>query len=193
MNKDKQHFDHDKLKAGVRLILEGVGLDPERPGLKETPRRVAWMYEEILRGFSQDPLSVVNVLKGERYDEMVLVRNIPFYSMCEHHLLPFHGQAHVAYIPAGNRITGISKLARVVDVFARRFQVQERMTRQIADSLVDALEPTGVMVVVKAEHLCMTMRGVKKPGSKTVTSVVRGLFRDNEATRAEAMALINEE
>jgi GTP cyclohydrolase I len=193
MNNGRQHFDHDKLKAGVRLILEGVGLDPERPGLKETPSRVAWMYEEILRGFSQDPVSVVKVLEGERYDEMVLVRNIPFYSMCEHHLLPFHGQAHVAYIPAENRITGISKLARVVDVFARRLQIQERMTSQIADSLVGALKPTGVMVVVKAEHLCMTMRGAKKPGSKTVTSVVRGLFRDNEATRAEAMALINEE
>jgi GTP cyclohydrolase I len=182
--------DKDKLERAVELMLEGLGMDPERPGLQETPRRVAEVYEEVLTGVDQDPADVVKVLKGEKYDEIVLVRDIPFYSLCEHHLLPFHGKAHVAYIPQGNRITGISKLGRVVELFARRLQVQERMTRQIADSLVGALSPKGVMVVVEAEHLCMTMRGVQKPGSITTTSVVRGIFRENAATRSEAMALI---
>lgn len=173
-------------------MLEGMGLDPASHGLRETPHRVAEMYAEVLRGYEQDPEDVVKVLKGEEYDEVVLVRDIPFYSLCEHHLLPFHGKAHVAYIPEGNRITGLSKLGRVVEVFARRLQVQERMTRQIADSLMHSLAPKGVMVVVEAEHLCMTMRGVEKPGSITVTSVVRGIFRENNATRSEAMALIRQ-
>ena len=148
------------------------------------------MYAETLCGMDKTAADVVRVLKAEHYDEMVLVRNIPFYSLCEHHLLPFHGRAHVAYIPEGNRITGLSKLARVVDLYARRLQVQERMTAQIADGLMETLAPKGVMAVVDAEHLCMTMRGVKKPGATTLTSVVRGIFRENPATRAEAMALI---
>jgi len=183
-------FDREKMMAGVRLLLEGMGLDPDSLRLAETPRRVARMYEEVLWGLERRPEDVITVLKGERYDEMVLVKDIPFYSLCEHHLLPFHGRAHVAYIPESNRITGISKLARLVELHARRLQVQERMTREIADSLVDTLSPKGVMAVVEAEHLCMTMRGVQKPGSLTVTSVVRGIFRENPSTRSEAMALI---
>jgi len=183
-------IDRQKVMKAVALLLEGLGEDANATALRETPRRVADMYEEILRGREIDPKDVIKVFETEKYDEIVLVKDIPFYSMCEHHLLPFLGKAHVAYIPAGNRITGISKLARVVELYARRFQVQERMTSQIADSLVEALAPKGVMVVVEAEHLCMTMRGVQKPGALTVTSVVRGLFRENPATRSEAMALI---
>jgi len=183
-------FDRDKIARGVRLILEGIGRDPEEGVLAETPDRVAEAYQEIFAGACVRPDDLVKVFHEEGYDEMVLVRDIPFYSMCEHHLLPFHGRAHVAYIPKGGRITGISKLARVVEVHARRLQVQERMTADIAASLSRMLTPKGVMVVVSAEHLCMTMRGIKKPGSLTVTSVVTGLFRDNPATRAEAMTLI---
>jgi len=187
-------FDHEKLAAGARTILEGLGLDPDSAGLKETPERVARMYEEVLCGMLEEyarPGEVVKVLTGEEHDEIVLVKDIPFYSICEHHLLPFLGHAHVAYIPEGNRITGLSKLARVVELYARRLQVQERMTTQIAECLMRALAPRGVMVVVQAEHLCMTMRGVQKPGSTTVTSVVRGIFREKPATRAEAMALMD--
>ena len=172
------------------MLLEGLGVDPDSAQLVGTPARVADMYAEVLCGMDKEAADVVKVLEAEWYDEMVLVKNIPFYSLCEHHLLPFHGRAHVAYVPEGNRITGLSKLGRVVEIHARRLQVQERMTTQIADSLVQALSPKGVMVVVEAEHLCMTMRGVQKPGSITVTSVVRGIFRENPATRAEAMALI---
>ena len=186
-------IDNEKIANAVRLLLEGLGLDADSPRLAETPRRVARMYEEVLAGMNQDPAQVVKVLAGESFDEMVLVKNIPFYSLCEHHLLPFHGRAHVAYVPEANRITGISKLARLVEVHARRLQIQERMTREVADSLVQALAPKGVMVIVEAEHLCMTMRGVQKPGSVTVTSVVRGIFRDNPATRSEAMTLIHAE
>jgi len=184
-------FDHDKIAHSIRLLLEGLGLDPDSPQLSGTPRRVARMYQEVLSGLDKDPAEVVKVLEGEHFDEMVLVKDIPFYSLCEHHLLPFHGHAHVAYIPEANRITGISKLARVVEVHARRLQLQERMTREIADTLVKSLAPKGVMVVVEAEHLCMTMRGVQKPGAITVTSVVRGIFRDNPATRSEAIALMH--
>lgn len=184
-------FEREKIVQGVRLILEGLGKDPRDPVLSETPGRVADMYSEIFSGMGQDAREVVKVFTGEQHDEIVLVKGISFYSMCEHHMLPFLGVAHVAYIPSGNRITGISKLARVVELHARRLQVQERMTAHIADSLVEALSPKGVMVVLEAEHLCMTMRGIKKPGSRTVTSVVRGLFRENPATRAEAMALIH--
>jgi len=183
-------IDHEKLKEGVRLMLEGMGVDATSPGLEQTPRRVANMYEEILDGQDKDPAKVMTVLQGESYDEIVLVRDIPFYSLCEHHLLPFHGHAHVAYIPEDNRITGISKLSRVVELFARRLQVQERMTTQIAELLMSSLCPKGVMVVVEAEHLCMTMRGVQKPGSITVTSVVRGILRDKPATRSEALSLM---
>jgi GTP cyclohydrolase I len=184
-------FDHDKVREGVRLILEGIGQDLSEAVMSETPERVARAYGEILWGMKVDPASLVRVFREERYDEMVLVKDIPFYSMCEHHMLPFLGRAHVAYIPKGGRITGISKLARVVEAHARRLQVQERMTADIAQTLSSTLKPKGVMVVVEAEHLCMTMRGVKKPGSLTVTSVVTGLFRENPATRAEAMTLIH--
>ena len=183
-------LDRDKITQGVRLILEGLGRHADERVLAETPGRVADAYAEIFAGQDVRPEDVVKVFREGGYDEMVLVRDIPFYSMCEHHLLPFHGRARVAYIPQHGRITGISKLARVVELHARRLQVQERMTADIADALTRALKPRGVMVVVQAEHLCMTMRGIKKPGSLTVTSVVRGMFRDNPATRAEAMTLI---
>jgi GTP cyclohydrolase I len=190
MEADFLQFDHDKIRDGVRLILEGLGLDAGSGVLAETPDRVARAYEEIFAGMGSRPDELVKVFQEEGYDEIVLVKDIPFYSMCEHHLLPFHGRAHVAYVPKGGRITGISKLARVVEAHARRLQVQERMTAQIAQTLVRILDPRGVMVVVEAEHLCMTMRGIKKPGSLTVTSVVTGLFRERPETRAEAMNLI---
>ena len=184
-------FDAEKVRRGVRLILEGVGEDPDREGVVETPRRVADMYRETLAGIGRDPTGVLSVVKGAGHDEMIMVRDIPLYSMCEHHLTPFSGRAHVAYIPnEDGRITGLSKIARVVDLLARRLQVQERLTTQIADALDAALEPKGVFVVIEAEHLCMTMRGVKKPGSGTVTSAVRGRFRSDARTRAEAMSLI---
>ncbi|HUW59039.1 MAG TPA: GTP cyclohydrolase I FolE [Planctomycetota bacterium] len=183
-------MDRKKIERAVKLFLEGVGEDPKRQGLKETPRRVAQMCEEIFAGVGIDTGKVVKVLSGDRHDEIVLIRDIPFYSMCEHHLLPFIGKAHMAYVPGRRAITGLSKLARLVDVHAKRLQVQERLTTEIAEAMVKALKPRGVMVVIEAEHLCMTMRGVRTPGAKTVTSVVRGLFRDRAATRAEAMALI---
>jgi GTP cyclohydrolase I len=186
-------MDRDKIEAGVRLILEGIGEDVGREGLANTPRRVAEMYEEIFAGLGADPAEHFCVTFNEGHQEMVLVRDIPLYSVCEHHLVPFVGMAHVAYIPGeSGRICGLSKLARVVDVFARRPQVQERMTGQIADTIVEHLEPAGVVVVIEAEHLCMSMRGVKKPGSRTVTSAVRGLFKSKSATRAEVMSLITD-
>jgi GTP cyclohydrolase I len=184
-------MDRDKIEAGVRMILEGVGEDPSREGLLETPRRVAEMYAEIFAGLEQSAAKHLSVTFDEGHQEMVLVRDIPLYSVCEHHLLPFVGRAHVAYIPGENgRICGLSKLARVVDVFAKRPQVQERLTSQIADTIVQYLEPQGVIVVIEAEHLCMSMRGVQKPGAITTTSAVRGIFRTKAATRAEAMSLI---
>ena len=183
-------IDREKIQAAIRLFIEGIGEDPNREGLQETPERVAEMCEEIFAGIGQDSQSVIKVLKSEKYDEIVLLKDIPFYSMCEHHLLPFSGVAHVAYIPQGNRVTGISKLARVVNIEARRPQVQERLTTDIAESIMKALKPKGVLTIIEAEHLCMTMRGIKKPGTKVLTSVVRGIFRDNPATRAEVMALI---
>ncbi|MBC7347594.1 MAG: GTP cyclohydrolase I FolE [Clostridia bacterium] len=184
-------MDVEKIEQGVRLILEGLGEDLEREGLKNTPLRVARMYQEIFCGLSYDPLSVLGtIFVAEEQEEMILVKDIPLYSMCEHHLLPFYGKAHVAYIPRKGRITGLSKIARVVEILAKRPQMQERLTSQIADTLVRGLDPRGVLVVVEAEHMCMTMRGVRKPGSKTVTSAVRGLFRASEATRAEAFSLI---
>jgi GTP cyclohydrolase I len=183
--------DRDRIAEGVRLILEGIGEDPSREGLRDTPGRVADMYAEIFAGIDADAGEHVKVTFSEHHQEMVLVRDIPLYSVCEHHLLPFIGRAHVAYIPGKDgRICGLSKLARVVDVFARRPQVQERMTSQIADTIVEALEPHGVMVVIEAEHLCMSMRGVQKPGAITATSAVRGIFQRNAATRAEALSLI---
>ncbi len=180
----------DKIERGVKLILEGVGEDPQRSGLKDTPKRVARMFSEILGGVNEDPARHLRVIQGEKHDEMVLIKNIPLYSMCEHHLLPFAGVAHIAYIPKGGRIVGLSKIARVVDVLSRRLQVQERLTKQIADMIMEHLKPLGVMVVIEAEHMCMSMRGAKKPKSLTVTSALRGSFRTHSATRAEAMTLI---
>jgi GTP cyclohydrolase I len=181
-------FDAKKVEEGVRLILEGIGEDPERGGLRETPARVARMYEEIFAGVGKDASQLVTVVEGADHDEMIMVRDIPLYSSCEHHLLPWIGKAHVAYIPnKAQQITGLSKIARVVDLLSKKPQVQERLTTEIADAIDTALTPRGVFVVIEAEHLCMTMRGVKKPGSRTVTSAVRGLFRTDARTRQEAM------
>ena len=182
--------DRKKIERAIRLLLEGIGENPDREGIKGTPKRVAAMYDEIFGGIGRDPVSVIKVLTSDQHDEMVLVRDIPFTSMCEHHLLPFIGKVHMAYIPGYKQITGLSKLARVVEVLAKRLQVQERLTTEIAEAMVKALKPRGVIVVIEAEHLCMTMRGVRTPGAVTVTSVVRGLFRRRAATRAEATALI---
>jgi GTP cyclohydrolase IA len=183
--------DEARAAAAVRELLLAIGEDPDRPGLQDTPRRVAKAYAEAFAGLSQDPYDVLATTFDEDHDEMVLVKDIPLYSTCEHHLVPFHGQAHVGYIPGDDgRVTGLSKVARLVEVYARRPQVQERMTRQIADSLYEVLKPQGVIVVIEAEHLCMAMRGIRKPGTTTVTSAVRGIFRDNAATRSEAMSLV---
>ena len=184
-------IDQARAEAAVRELLLAVGEDPDRPGLQETPARVARAYAETFAGLKQDPYEVLATTFAEDHDEMVLVKDIPMYSTCEHHLVPFHGTAHVGYIPAEDgRVTGLSKIARLVEVYARRPQVQERMTRQIADALNDVLKPRGVIVVIEAEHLCMAMRGIRKPGSITVTSAVRGMFRDSAATRSEAMSLV---
>jgi GTP cyclohydrolase I len=188
-SKEKK-VDLKKIEHGVKAILEGIGEDPQRPGLKQTPIRVAAMFREILGGHKENPAKHLKVTLGDKHDEMVLIKNIPLYSMCEHHLLPFAGVAHVAYIPKEGRIVGLSKIARVVDVLSRRLQVQERLTKQIADLIDVHLKPLGVMVVIEAEHMCMSMRGAKKPKSLTVTSAVRGSFRSSNATRTEAMTLI---
>jgi GTP cyclohydrolase I len=183
--------DTARVEAAVRELLAGLGEDPDRDGLRDTPRRVAAMYEEVFAGLGEDPAHHLTVTFAAGHDEMVMVRDIPFASFCEHHLVPFMGRAHVAYIPAEEgRITGLSKLARLVDGYARRLQVQERMTTEIAEAIEQTLQPRGVLVVVEAEHLCMSMRGVKKPGTLTITSSVRGLFRRDPATRAEAMDFI---
>lgn len=185
-----QQVDTDRIEKAVREILLAIGENPDRDGLQKTPKRVARMYAEVFAGLQEDPEHHLKVQFETGHDEMVMVRDIPFYSMCEHHLMPFVGRAHVAYIP-GERgmITGLSKLARLVEAYARRPQVQERLTTQVADKLMEVLEPRGTLVVVEAEHQCMSMRGVQKPGSLTITSAVRGQFR-NTATRAEAMHLI---
>jgi GTP cyclohydrolase I len=184
-------FDLPRIERAVRDILIAIGEDPDRDGLRETPARVARAYAEQFAGLRQRPRDVLTTVFDVGHDEMVIVRDIEVYGTCEHHLVPFIGVAHIGYVPnAKGQITGLSKLARLVDVYARRPQVQERMTCQIADALVDVLEPRGVVVVIEAEHLCMTMRGVRKPGAKTVTSAVRGVFRDS-VTRAEAMSLIH--
>lgn len=183
-------FDRAAAERAVRELLVAVGEDPAREGLVETPHRVAEMFGEVLGGLHEDPAALLDVTFDEGHEEMIVLRDIPFYSLCEHHLLPFSGVAHLAYIPRG-RIVGISKLARVVDCLARRPQVQERLTSQIADLIEERLKPRGVAVVVKAEHLCMTMRGIKKPGSTVVTSATRGGFRDRQATRMEFLALLN--
>jgi len=183
-------MDKKKIEKAVRDILEAVGDNPRRQDLLDTPRRVADMYEEILEGIKKDPAKELEILLSEGHDEIVLIKGIPLYSLCEHHLLPFIGRAHVAYVPQGNRVTGLSKLARVVDILSKRLQVQERLTTQVADVIMKKLKPKGVMVVIEAEHLCITMRGVKKPGTVTVTSAVRGIFRTNSKTRSETLALI---
>lgn len=183
--------DEQKLEQAVKMILEAIGEDLEREGLKETPRRVAKMYQEVFSGLHQDPREILQkFFVSDEHDEMVLVKDISFYSMCEHHLMPFYGQAHIAYIPAGGRITGLSKLVRVIEVISKRPQLQERLTTLSADVIMEMLKPKGVVVVVEAEHLCMSIRGVKKPGSITVTSAVRGLFRHSPVSREEAFALI---
>ena len=183
-------MDQDKIKAAVKLLLEAIGEDVEREGLRATPERVAQMYTEIFSGLKEDPRNHLEVFFSEPHEEIVMLKDIPIYSMCEHHLLPFYGKAHVAYIPRKGKITGLSKLARVVEGYAKRPQLQERLTSQIADSIMEVMKPRGVVVVIEAEHMCMTMRGVQKPGTKTLTSAVRGVFQTNEATRAEAFALI---
>lgn len=182
--------DKEKIKQAVRMILEAVGENPEREGLLDTPKRVANFYEEVFAGLHLDPANRLSAIFSEDHDEMVIVRDIPFHSMCEHHLVPFVGKAHVVYIPNQGRVVGLSKLARVVEDYARRPQLQERLTSQVADLLMTKLRPQGVMVVVEAEHMCMTMRGVRKPGASTVTSAVRGVFETSAATRSEAMLLI---
>jgi GTP cyclohydrolase I len=184
-------FDTARLRKAVREIIQGVGEDPDREGLRETPRRVADMYAEVFSGLRQDPADVLRVGFEEGHQELVLVKDIPFYSMCEHHFLPFYGVAHIGYIPNG-RVVGLSKLARALEILARRPQLQERLTSQLADVIMSTLEPAGVAVVIEASHLCMTMRGVRKPGSETVTSAMRGVFRREAATRAEFMSLIKE-
>ncbi len=183
-------IDTGRIEKAVKEIIEALGEDPLREGLADTPERVARFYEEVFEGIHTDPGDLVDAFFGdEHYQEIVMVREIPFYSMCEHHFVPFHGLAHVAYMPQG-RVTGLSKLARLVDGYARRPQMQERLTAQVADCLNDRLEPLGVLVVIEAEHLCMSMRGVKKPGARTVTSAVRGTMESNPATRSEAMSLL---
>jgi GTP cyclohydrolase I len=182
--------DLERIAKGVRLILEGIGEDPERPGLRRTPERVAEMYAELTAGMREDAHDLLVPLPGDTHDEMVIVKDISIASICEHHLAPFVGKCHIAYIPKNGRILGLSKLARLAESFARRLQVQERLTSDIANTLFKALNPLGVMVVIEAEHTCMTLRGVKKPGAITITSTVLGGFRKDPRTRAEAMALI---
>ena len=186
---DPQTIDIARVRAAVNELLLAIGEDPERDGLRDTPRRISDMYAEIFGGLATDPAEYLKVGFEVAHDEMVLLRNIPFYSMCEHHFLPFHGEAHVGYVPDG-RVVGISKLARVVEAFARRPQIQEQLTSQIADTIMEALRPDGVAVVIEAEHLCMTMRGVKKPGSRMITSAMRGTFRQSSVTRAEFLSLV---
>lgn len=182
-------FDLDAITKAVREIIVAVGEDPDREGLLETPRRVAGMYAEVFSGLRLDPADVLGVGFEEGHQELVLVKDIPFYSMCEHHFLPFHGVAHIGYIPNG-RVVGLSKLARALEILARRPQLQERLTTQLAEAIMETIKPAGVAVVISAEHQCMTMRGIRKPGSQTVTSAMRGVFRREAATRAEFMSLI---
>lgn len=183
-------IDKNKIKNAIRDILEAIGENPDREGLKETPDRIARMYEEVFEGMATEPASVMKLFKEENHEEMIVVKDIPLQSICEHHLLPFCGVAHVVYIPSKGRICGLSKLARVVDAWAKRPQLQERLTSCIADTLMETLKPLGVAVIIEAEHLCMTMRGVKKPGARTVTSALRGNIKTDARTRSEAMTLI---
>ena len=185
-------MDTKKIEKAVTMILEAIGEDPSREGLKGTPERVARMYEEVFKGMEQDPEKDLEVYFTEKHEEMVLLTDIPLYSFCEHHLLPFVGKAHVAYIPSDGRIVGLSKLSRVVETVSRRPQLQERLTTEVAEVITRKLKPRGVVVVIEAEHMCMTVRGVRKPGILTITSAVRGIFRERPATRAEVFALINQ-
>jgi GTP cyclohydrolase IA len=182
--------DLKKIEKAVKMILEAIGEDPNRIGLKETPARVAQLYSELFSGLSEEPKKLITTFHEGDHEEMVLIKNIPFYSMCEHHLVPFIGKAHIVYIPKKGKVTGLSKLVRVIESFAKRPQVQERLTSQVADTLMEAIKPLGVLVIIEAEHLCMSMRGVKKPGTITVTSAVRGVFRRNMKTKSEALQLI---
>ena len=183
-------MDLKKIEKGVKMILEGIGEDTARPGIKDTPSRVARMYQEIFSGLQTPTEEILKHIEGESHDELVLLKDIPFYSVCEHHLLPFIGKAHVGYIPGAGKIAGIGELARALEIFAKRPQVQERLTAQLADVIMDKLKPKGAMVVIDAEHLCLSMRGIKKPGARTVTSAVRGMFRTKESTRQELLGLI---
>lgn len=183
-------MDLKKIEKGVRLILEGIGEDTERPGIKDTPERVARMYQEICSGLETPKEELLKIIEGESHDEMVLLKDIPFYSLCEHHLLPFIGKVHVAYIPSGGKIVGLSELVKSVEVLAKRLQVQERLTTQLADLIMVRLKPKGAMVIIDAEHLCISMRGVKKPGTRTITSAVRGIFRSKQTTRDELLELL---
>lgn len=184
-------MDYKKIEEAVKMILEAVGENPEREGLVDTPKRIAKMYGEIFSGLNEDHAAHLEVFfQEEKHEELVLVKDIPFYSVCEHHLVPFYGKAHVGYIPRDGKLTGLSKLARVVETAAKRPQLQERLSTMIADALEDKLNPIGVIVVIEAEHMCMTMRGIKKPGAKTLTSVVRGVFKTDAKSRAEAMTMI---
>ncbi|WP_449536757.1 GTP cyclohydrolase I FolE [Ferdinandcohnia sp. Marseille-Q9671] len=183
-------IDYNKIEQAVTMILEAIGEDPDREGLVDTPKRVAKMYAEVFSGLQDDPKEYFQTIFGEEHEELVLVKDIPFFSMCEHHLVPFFGHAHVAYIPKGGKVTGLSKLARAVEAVAKRPQLQERITSTIADTIVETLQPHGVMVVIEAEHMCMTMRGVKKPGAKTITSAVRGILQKDPAARSEVLSLI---
>jgi GTP cyclohydrolase IA len=183
-------MDLKKIEKGVRLILEGIGEDPGRPGLRDTPERVALMYQEVFAGLSTPTEELLKAIEGESHDEIVLLKDIPFYSICEHHMLPFIGKAHVAYVPAEGKIAGLSELVKAVEVLAKRPQVQERLTTQLVELIISRLKPKGAMVIIDAEHLCISMRGVKKPGSRTVTSAVRGIFRTKSSTREELLQLI---
>ncbi|MDR0675418.1 MAG: GTP cyclohydrolase I FolE [Elusimicrobiota bacterium] len=190
-NKKIKSIDQEAIKKAIKDIIIALGENPDREGLSETPDRVARMYTELCKGYSQNPKEIIKIFYEEdSYEEIILVKDIPIYSLCEHHLIPFFGKAHVAYIPKKGKITGLSKIARTVDIFARRLQLQERLTKQIVDAIDKIITPKGVMVVLEAEHLCMTMRGVNKAGSKSITSSMRGIFLSDARTRAEAMALI---
>lgn len=186
-----KQYDHEKVEQAVRMILEAVGEDPDRDGLIDTPKRVARMYQEVFSGLFKDPADNLKVtFAAEGHDELVLVKDIPFNSFCEHHLVPFYGVAHIGYIPDGGRVVGLSKLVRTLQDISARPQLQERITTEVARTIMHELKPQGVIVVIEAEHMCMSIRGVRKPGSKTVTSAVRGSFRSDERSRLEAMELI---
>ncbi|HPN65071.1 MAG TPA: GTP cyclohydrolase I FolE [Candidatus Goldiibacteriota bacterium] len=184
-------MDKEKIKKAVTMILEAIGEDTGREGLKNTPERVADMYEEIFAGINQKPEEFIKIFEEDEHEELIILKDIPFYSVCEHHLMPFLGKAHIGYIPKKNRLLGLSKIARMVEMFAKRLQLQERLTSQVADTIMKAVDPLGVIVIIEAQHLCTTMRGVKKPGSVMVTSAIRGIFKDDESARKEALGLIN--